>query len=152
VDRQGQRFKSKVDWWYFGLMAAVLVISGMGAVPIVHSARWWIMPFLTIPLGLMVWNYFSTYYVISGDVLLVRCLLLRRTILLTSVTRLRASRDSQSAPALSLDRIEVLTKGESVLVSPKDKAAFVRAIRRAQPSVAVDALLDSPTSGIHPGS
>jgi len=146
VDRQEQLFKSKVDWWYFALMAAVLVLTGMVAVPGVLAGRWG-MALLVTPLGLMVWNYFSTYYVISDDVLLVRCLLLRKTVRLASVTRLRASRDSQSAPALSLDRIEVLSKGESVLVSPKDKVAFIRAIRRAQPSVAVDELLEGPTSG-----
>jgi PH (Pleckstrin Homology) domain-containing protein len=42
--------------------------------------------------------------------------------------------------ALLLDRIEVLYDYESVLVSPKDKRAFVQAIRAHQPSVEIEEL------------
>ena len=41
---------------------------------------------------------------------------------------------------LSLDRIEVMSDNGSVLVSPKDKTAFIQAIRARKPSVVVEEL------------
>ena len=126
----------------FLLMAAVGALSGIVAVPAVLAGRWWIVAALVAPLGLMMWNLLSTYYVVSGDALSVRCLLIRKTVPLASVTMLRASRDFRSSPALSLDRIEVLYGNDSVLVSPKEKTAFIRALRARKPSIAIEELPD----------
>ena len=134
-----QRFSSKVDWWYFALMAAVALSLAVAA-PAVVADRWWMAVVLASPLALLIWNLLSTSYVVSGDTLTVRCLLLRKTVCLAAVTRLRASRDIRSSPALSLDRIEVLYGNDSVLVSPKDKAAFVNALRARKPSIVVEDL------------
>ncbi len=138
-----QRFESKVDTWYFVVMAGVLLLSGFIAVPAMLAGKWWTGIFLGAGPALLIWNWRSTSYVVSSDTLAVRCLLLRKKIPLATVTALRASRDLRSSPALSLDRIEVLSSGASVLVSPKDKAAFIRAIRRAQPAVIVEGLLET---------
>ena len=134
-----ERFSSKVDWWYFAVMAPG-ALSLAAAAPAVITGSWFIVIVVAAPLGLMVWNLLSTYYVVSGDTLTVRCLLLRKTVPLASVTRLRASRDIRSSPALSLDRIEVLFGDDSVLVSPKDKVAFIHALRARKPSIAVEEL------------
>jgi hypothetical protein len=140
VAEHEQRFSSKVDWWYFLLMAAVGALSGIVAVPAAVAGRWWTVAALVAPVGLMMWNLLSTYYVVSGDALSVRCLLIRKTVPLASVTTLRASRDVRSSPALSLDRIEVLFDNDSVLVSPKEKTAFIRALRDRKPSIAIEEL------------
>jgi len=140
VAEHEQRFSSKVDWWYFLLIAVVGALSGIVAVPGVLAGRWWTVAALVAPLGLMIWNLLSTYYVVSGDTLSVRCLLVRKTVPLASVTTLRASRDFRSSPALSLHRIEVLYDNDSVLVSPKEKTAFIRALRARKPSIAIEEL------------
>jgi hypothetical protein len=49
----------------------------------------------------------------------------------------------RSSPALSLTRIEVVHKTGSVLVSPKDRAAFIRAIKRVQPTLVLEGVLES---------
>ena len=121
-------------------MAGVLVWSGIVAAPAVLAGRWWTVAVSVAPLGLLTWNLLGTYYVVNGDALSVRCLLLRKTVPLASVTMLRASRDFRASPALSLDRIEVLYDNDSVLVSPKDKTAFIQAIRSHKPSIAVHEL------------
>jgi hypothetical protein len=61
--------------------------------------------------------------------------MIRRRIPLASITALRPTRSPWSAPALSLDRLEVVHGTGSVLVSPRDKAGFVQAIRAAVPAV-----------------
>lgn len=133
-----QRFSSKVDGWYFLLMAAVLAGSAFSAVPAALVGRWWGFGILVLPFALLTWNLLSTQYVVSADTLAVRCMLFRKTVPLSSVTMLRSSRDFRSSPALSLDRIEVLAGADSVLVSPREQEAFVEAIRSRQPSVVVE--------------
>jgi hypothetical protein len=141
--QEEQRFSSKVDAWYFLLMAAVLILGSGAAAPAVVAGRWWIAVVVVVaPVGLLTWNLLTTYYVVSRDTLSVHCLLLRKTVPLASVTTLRGSRDFRSSPALSRDRIEVLYDNDSVLVSPKDRTAFIRAIRAGQPSVAIEELTD----------
>lgn len=119
-------------------MAAVLAASAFSAVPAALAGRWWGFAVLVLPFALMTWNLLSTQYVVSADTLAVRCMLFRKTVPLSSVTMLRGSRDFRSSPALSLDRIEVLAGGDSVLVSPREREAFVEAIRSRQPSVVVE--------------
>jgi hypothetical protein len=104
--------------------------------------RLWAVAILFVPISLLIWNLVSTHYVVTEDSLLVRCLLFRKTVVLASVRTLRASRDLRASPALSMDRIEVLYDDGSVLVSPKDKTAFIRAIRARAPSVMIEELPD----------
>jgi hypothetical protein len=134
------RFASKVDGWYFLVMAGVLASSALVSVPAALAGKWWGFVVLVGPFAVMTWNLLSTYYVVSTDALIVRCMLSRRMVPLASVTKLRSSRDFRSAPALSLDRIEVMYGGQSVLISPKETAEFVEAIRRRQPSVSIEDL------------
>ena len=136
----GQRFTSKVDGWYFLVMAGVLAASAYAAVPAALAGRWWAFLILIAPFGLMTWNLLSTSYVIGAETLSVRCMLFRKSIPLSSISRLRGSRDFRSSPALSLDRIEVLADTDSVLVSPSDQQDFVDAIRARQPSVVIEDL------------
>jgi hypothetical protein len=144
MTHQEQRFASKVDRWYILLMVAVLALGGILAVEAVSTGRLWAVVILFVPIGLLIWNLVSTYYVVTEESLLVRCLLFRTTVLLASVRMLRASRDLRAAPALSMDRIEVLYEDGSVLVSPKDEAAFMQAIRARVPSVMIEGLPRNP--------
>jgi hypothetical protein len=72
-------------------MAAVLVIAVVVAAPAAQAGS-----VAVAPLVLMTWNLLSTPYLVSGDTLSVRCLLLRTTVPLAAVTKLRASRDFRS--------------------------------------------------------
>jgi hypothetical protein len=126
-----------VDGWYFLVMAGVLAASAFAAIPAALAGHWWAFVILVAPFGLMTWNLLSTSYVISADTLSVRCMLFRKSIPLSSISRLRGSRDLRSSPALSLYRIEVLAGTDSVLVSPSEQQDFVDAIRARQPSVVI---------------
>jgi uncharacterized membrane protein len=141
--KQGRRFASKVDRGYLLLLAALVAVGVvLGAVG-VTAGRWWVAVLLSLPVALMVWNLLGTYYVVTEDSLVIRCLLSRTTVRLDTVRALRASHDPRSSPALSRDRIDVEHDGGSVLVSPREKAAFIRAIRAASPSASVEGLPDA---------
>jgi Bacterial PH domain len=78
--------------------------------------------------ALIVWSLCGTYYAVTADDLIVHAGPFRRTVPLHSISSLRATRDRRQAPALSLDRIEVRYDSRRVLVSPRDRTGFVRAI------------------------
>jgi len=72
----------------------------------------------------------TTYYTIEGDVLQVRCgLMMNMKISIATITAITETRDSTSAPAISLDRLRIdYGKGKSILISPKEKRAFIHGI------------------------
>jgi hypothetical protein len=132
------RFASKVDSWYFVLMAVVFASSAIVATPRAQAGKWWGFALLVLPFALVTWNLLSTYYVIDNDTLLVRCMIFRKSVPLSAVTKVRASRDFRSAPALSLDRLEVLAGTDSIFVSPRDRQEFIEALLARQPALVVE--------------
>ena len=74
---------------------------------------------------------YPLYYQITSSELIIRCgVLMHRHIPLTSIYVVEADRNPASSPSWSLDRLRVdyLKDGKprSVLISPADKAAFMR--------------------------
>ena len=133
-----QRFPSKIDAVFYGVSAfAVGLPLALG---VMTSPRSHGLPFVGAFLlaALLIVMARTTYYVVDGESLRVQCLVGRWTIPLASITALSPSSNIMSAPALSIDRIKVTHTGGwpgFALVSPKDKAGFIEAIRRAQPRV-----------------
>lgn len=71
---------------------------------------------------------FPLYYEITPDVLLVRHGALRKRVPLHEISRVAPTRDLMSAPALSLDRIQVdcnLEPHGYILVAPADRDGFL---------------------------
>lgn len=139
-----QTFRSKIDW-FFVAIPAVVAIRLLWPVPAHLRAGGDIpWPNLLTPLLLaafFVWLARSIRYEIRDDALIVHQPIVNAEIPLASIYKLRATRSVLAAPALSLDRMEVLaSKGPFVVISPKDKAAFVRAIRARVPTVIVEGL------------
>lgn len=95
---------------------------------------------MLLNVALLSWLFSTTEYVIAGADLVVRSGPIRFTIPIQSIRRVRPPRSFMSAPALSLDRLEISygTYG-SVVLSPSDKRAFVDALRVRAPNVDVDA-------------
>jgi Bacterial PH domain len=75
-------------------------------------------------------------YEILPPELRVRCGLMRWRIPVSTIQDVRPTRNSSSAPAWSLDRVQIdyLKDGKtrSLLISPKDKSAFMREITSAR--------------------
>lgn len=82
---------------------------------------------------LVLWLYFDTRYIVTTDHLQVIRGPLRRTIALSDITEVRASRALWSSPALSLDRVAIHKKsGLGVLVSPHPKEEFISILKEYQ--------------------
>lgn len=61
-----------------------------------------------------------------------------QSISLKDITYITPTNSLLSAPALSLDRIEIRYKGGSIVISPKHKAGFYHAIQERIPALKTD--------------
>ncbi|MES2305609.1 MAG: PH domain-containing protein [Gemmatimonadota bacterium] len=131
-----QQFKSKVDSWFILLLVGVaIIVLGTAVVTLAGHARPSIGSWLAIAipapiaLGLPLWMLLGTSYTIDGDTLIVRCGPQVQRVPLRLVTKVVATRSILSAPALSLDRLAIsYGKGQSVVISPREKSAFLKAL------------------------
>lgn len=71
------------------------------------------------------WLWFGTYYLIERKKIYIRSGPFRKTVLIENIRSINDTRNCFSAPALSLDRIEIKGEGIYILISPKLKLKFV---------------------------
>jgi membrane protein YdbS with pleckstrin-like domain len=129
------RYRTKIDAWLLAVLIGaflftLLVLLFSVVLSGVLAMAWWI-----IILVLVIWAgvlslLFPLYYEITSSTLLVRSGWLRREIPLASIQRVFPTHNPLSAPALSLDRLQVEYMQGSfprfVLISPLDKSGFLR--------------------------
>nr|WP_294946229.1 PH domain-containing protein [uncultured Mucilaginibacter sp.] len=82
--------------------------------------------------------FFNTYYAITTDgVLRVKCgMFFNSKVVIGSITKIEDTRSILSAPALSMDRMEIFyNKSDSIVISPADKAGFVAELQKINPGI-----------------
>ena len=129
------KFKSAVDWWYYLVILFVIVSLLLSLAPQVLSGAvstlYGVLVTL-VGLGLPVLLLVSTHYTVEADTLVIRSGPFTWNIAVSEIESVKPSRSVFSAPALSLNRIELTYRqGRRILVSPKDSQAFLKAIGHA---------------------
>ena len=126
-------FKSAIDWWYWLVIVGIAVIlvaisisaakaGATGGIVIMGLA-------LLFGLGLPLWLAFTTDYRVNPDFLFIRSGPFSWKIERSLIKSVAPSGSLLSSPALSLDRLEIkYGSNKSILVSPKDKGAFINAL------------------------
>jgi hypothetical protein len=129
-----KRFKSKVDSWIKVLMGAVIVVQILAIGSAVFQAG---DPRATTAMiligvavvGLMIWLTLATYYIVDRGTLKIVAGPFRWKVRIDEISAVEATRSPLSSPALSLDRLRIrYGKNRRIMVSPADKAAFLKAI------------------------
>ena len=124
-----QTFTSKRDSWLTVVIGGTVLVLLWALVGCVTHGSWLLSILLFVFTGGIGWIYFGTRYTVSDTTLVVRSGPLRWNIELNSITALTPTDDPTSAPACSLDRIEIrYSNGETILVSPLDKEGFCYAV------------------------
>jgi len=79
----------------------------------------------------MVHMCFNTYYTISGNFLLIKnSFVINKKIDINTIKKIVPIKDMRSAPALSMDRLEIFyNQYDSVVISPEDKEGFVERLK-----------------------
>ena len=128
-----QVFKSRVDTWLavLILLSMGLCIYGAGYAVLEGELLDNLVALFMIATGVVLplWLQLSTRYTVSDAQLDIRCGPFRWQIQRDSISSIKPSNNPLSSPALSLDRLRIRYEGgRCVLVSPKDKTGFVRAL------------------------
>ena len=127
-------YQSKVDTW----LAVILVATPIPLVFVIWRlfhvsapGRWFIslLVFLVgicLPISLLTF----TKYTITDISLFIRSGIFKWEIPLKEILTIQSTNDPESGPALSLDRLRIdYGQGKSILISPADKAEFIRDLK-----------------------
>ena len=127
-------FRSKIDWWVrLVLIAAVLteiVVIAMIAVEGRHPVETTVVILVCIlAIMLFAWVMFGTTYKIDRGILKITSGPFRWKVPIDQIHTVEATSSPLSSPALSMDRIRIrYGENRRVMVSPADKAGFLKAI------------------------
>ena len=133
-------FQSKHDAW---LLLSLVAAAGVGAFALVRvwdgSSSWVVAAVTSLPLAMsalfVIWTLATTDYVVTADVLRIRCGPMGWTIPLSSIQSVQPSRSIIAGPAWSLDRLSIEAGGQELLISPKDRGGFIAALLKSDPDL-----------------
>ena len=137
-------FTSKIDFWL-----AFLILGSSLLLVLVPVWEWMynnssikriiFIILFTIPTALLLLVlFFNIKYTLTADTLLVKNGFSIQSISLEDITHITPTSSTLSAPALSLDRIEIRYEGGSIVISPKDKDRVYHAIQERVPALKTD--------------
>ena len=129
-------YKSKVDAW---LVAATVGVVAAAVVPCLFvDFSWAALAIMLLTLALILLALFGIRYEVAGGKLRVSCCrLVMDTIDISKITQIRPTRTLISAPAASIDRLEIRAGRRSVVVSPRCKEAFINNLLEINPGIEV---------------
>src|SRR5262245_15261903 len=142
---------AKVDRWLAALLGGLAAAEAVAGVAVLAAGfvLGAVAPGLALGIGLgltatgglfglALWGCYRARYEVTPSDLIVRVGPFRRTVPLDAITEVFPTRNPESGPAPSLDRLQVNYRrqnGENryTLISPKDKEAFLRDLASAAP-------------------
>jgi hypothetical protein len=129
-------FPSKRDWWLGLLIWGLVLLAAVPALLKPGKGQFIIMIAVILFVG---WIWFGTGYEILDDELRIRCGPFRQRIPLQEIKEIRKTRSPLSAPACSLDRMEIrYGKSKREMISPADKEGFIRLLVGKSPQINLD--------------
>ncbi|WP_228550224.1 PH domain-containing protein [Salinibacillus xinjiangensis] len=90
-------------------------------------------------IGLLLWIWFGTGYRVERGVIKVRSGPFKSTIKIGEIKKLSKTKSPFSAPALSIDRLEILYGKYNIMnISPKNEYEFVQLLVTKNPRIQLD--------------
>lgn len=122
-------FYSEIDWW----LAAILLVAmgiALGSIPEVLQTKTQVVGIaltsLLVATALLLASAFLMRYEITSGSLSVKAWpLYHKKIPIAEIHTIERTNTPISSPALSLDRIRILYKSGSVIISPRDQGKFI---------------------------
>lgn len=130
-----RRFVTAVDTWLGAvvLIAPIAAVITTVALLITAPAAAWVGIAMLVFLGVIGWAIvWPIHYTLDGDLLKVRAgRFITKDIPIASITEVAPSSNPLSSPAFSMKRLRIDYKGGWILISPKERAAFLDALAAA---------------------
>lgn len=123
-------YKSKVDNW---LIFVILVAIFISMSPLIYAGFSIAILYIDIAISAFILSeLFGIRYIIDGKQLIVKSgFMFSQKFFIDDIRSIKATRTLLSAPAASLDRLEISFNKTSVIISPKDKTDFINSIKEA---------------------
>lgn len=118
------------------LLPTIIILGTVLVITIVNAV--WIGTLICGAVLLLLINVYkgTVYNITTNKRLLIKCGILEQyDIDVMKIEWVKATHEITSAPALSIDRLEINYKGGRVLVSPKDKKKFISDLKRLNPGI-----------------
>lgn len=129
-------FRSEVGLSFIAIVAVFVPVTGIAAWRMFTQGAIFPAAVVLLAWGLFAWLLFGTAYVLTEDHrLIVRSGPVRRTVNLASIRSIRPTTSMWSAPALSLNRLEIVTDGAPLVISPADRKRFLAELVRRAPDI-----------------
>jgi len=131
-----QVYRSKTSIWL--TLLVLLAIIGP-VIPTITDFFWFAMVYLILFSALLLPTFLNTHYTITGDRLRIKSgLLYQKEIPVSAIRKIVETGNMASAPALSLDRLEIFFgKFDTVLISPMDKTGLISSLQSINPMIEV---------------
>jgi hypothetical protein len=135
-----ERFVSKRDAWLVAVLwGASLVDFGvaawLGLGP--RDAPGFVAPLLVVAGLFQLHVLYTTDYTFDGDALRIRASLFRWRVPLAAIDSVEPTQSPLSSPACSLDRLRIAYGARRIMISPLDRAGFLRALAQRAPQLEV---------------
>ncbi|WP_210489844.1 PH domain-containing protein [Rufibacter aurantiacus] len=140
------KFTSSKSWfitltiWGTVALLAVLLIqelrSGMS-----FPRKLGLLVFCLLTSGLLLWTWFGTHYLISGETLQYRCGPLHGTIPIRQIREVKQNQYLWAGlrPALGLHGLVInYNRWDTIYLSPAQKEAFLNALQQVNPQIVVE--------------
>ena len=129
-------YKSKIG---LEIVIPIGIILTFNFVLIIFTKAWAGLPILLLVVFFFFYLFNSTIYHITEDCLIVKCgVFINKKICLDHITRIIPTRNPISAPANSLDRLEIFYNSfDSSIISPLDKEGFILQLKKSNPFILV---------------
>ncbi|MCM4170479.1 hypothetical protein DHD32_03220 [Arenibacter sp. TNZ] len=128
------KYKSKIGWF----LVPVIVLMVVAPVYLMINNSDGVGPIILLLTFLfIIYIFLFTNYEVDDSVFRVKSgFLIKRTIQIDTITKIEATNNPISAPAASLDRLEIFYNTyESVIISPKEKRAFIAHLKQLNPKI-----------------
>lgn len=134
-------YKSKISITLFVIVTTCLIV--LPLLPLFTSSPTtediaFIAVYLIIAVALEAFLYTGTSYTIASEKLTVKSFLVKEEINIGDISSIVHTRTWLSAPALSLNRIELRYKrSRSIVISPRSEEQFIAKLKQVNPAIDV---------------
>jgi len=127
-------YKSKIG---VGIVSVLAVVYTACSLLMLFDDSWPGIVVITPAFALVAYTLATTYYIIEGETLKVKSgLFYNKTFNIKAFRKIVKTNSAITAPAASNDRIEIFFNGyDSVVISPKDKEAFINHLKSINPAI-----------------
>lgn len=130
-------YKSKLG---LELIIPILLLFGNGLYASIIERKWVAFFIISTTISFICYLFLSIKYAIEKENLNVKCgFFINQNIDIKTISKISETYNPLSSPAASIDRLEIkYNKSDSVLISPKDKIAFINDLKVINPIIEVE--------------